>query len=113
MPFPAPNNTRTVIAIGKLVETPQTKNRIMVVKSPVMIVGFRPKVSAAVPQETAVVLCATEKAADVRPAHFATSFCSTPKLRIISGRYGKTDVSAKGSANLAMAASEVSRGPGP
>lgn len=92
------------MAMGKLVETPQTKNRIMVVKRPMMMVGFLPKASEALPQGTAVLLCATEKAAEVTPAHFATAFCSTPKLRIISGKYGNTDVKANGSANLAIAA---------
>jgi hypothetical protein len=74
------------MAMGRLVDRPQTRNRIMVVKRPHMIVIFRPNVSDALPQATAVQLWATEKAADVRPAHFATSFCLMPKLRIISGR---------------------------
>lgn len=68
-----------------------------------MIVGFLPNRSDALPHGTAVQLWANEKTADVMPAHLATSFCSTPKLLIISGRYGKTEVKASGSAKRATA----------
>jgi hypothetical protein len=36
--------------------------------------------------------------AEVRPAHFATSDWGTPTLSIISGRYGRYEVTAMGSA---------------
>lgn len=68
-----------------------------------MMVGFRPIRSESMPQGTAVRLWAMLKTAPVRPAHCATFSRFTPKLRIISGRYGKTDVKARGSANLATA----------
>ncbi|KAK5634908.1 hypothetical protein RRF57_010621 [Xylaria bambusicola] len=67
------------------------------------MIGFLPNLSEARPHGTAVRLCATEKTALVAPAHFATSFLSTPKLAIISGRYGYTEVMASGSANRATA----------
>lgn len=83
---------RTVIAIGKLVDMPQTMKPIIVKKSPARMTGFLPSRSEALPQATAVKLCARENTELVIPAHFAISFLSTPKLDIISGRYGKTDV---------------------
>lgn len=75
----------------------------MVLSRPMRMVGFRPMLSESRPQGTAVTLCASEKTADVTPAQKATSFFSMPKLWIISGRYGKTDVKASGSENLAAA----------
>ncbi len=77
---------RTAMAIGRLVETPHIRKHTMVQSNPVMIVGFRPNRSEALPQKTAVRLCAREKTALVAPAHFAISFFSMPKLEIISGR---------------------------
>ena len=94
---------RMVMAMGKLVDMPQKKKQIMVLARPVRMTGLRPNLSDALPQATAVRLWETEKMAPVRPAHLATSSFSTPKLAIISGRYGKTEVSARGSANLATA----------
>jgi hypothetical protein len=51
-----------------------------------------------------------EKVEPTRPAHLATLFSGMPKLLIISGRYGKTEVSANGSANLATAKSSCVSG---
>lgn len=94
IPFPllAPWIARTVMAIVKLVDIPHIKKHIIVHRRPTMITGFLPSRSDALPHGTAVMLCAREKTELVTPAHFATSFLSTPKLAIISGRYGKTDV---------------------
>lgn len=92
LPLPAPWIARTVIAIGNDVDMPQMRKVTMVLMSPQMSTGFLPNRSDALPHGTAVILWAIEKTADVRPAHRATLFCSTPKSRIIAGRYGKTDV---------------------
>lgn len=92
-----------MMAIFRLVETPQAKKKHMVQNRPVMMIGFLPNLSEARPQGTAVKLCAKEKTALVAPAHLATSFSSTPKLAIISGKYGYTEVMANGSANRATA----------
>lgn len=80
----------------------------MVLTNPIRMMGFLPNLSDAVPHGTAVALCDIENMAPVMPAHRATSFFSMPKLAIISGRYGKTDVNASGSANRATAAMYVS-----
>ena len=77
---------RTIIAMVKLVDIPHVTKQHMVAKRPARMTGFRPNLSDALPQATAVVLCDIEKAALVMPAHFATLFFSTPKLLIISGR---------------------------
>lgn len=77
---------RTVMAMGRLVDMPQARKQIMVLMRPIKMMGLRPILSEALPHGTAVMLCETEKMAPVRPAHFATSFLSTPKLLIISGR---------------------------
>jgi hypothetical protein len=74
------------MAMARLVEQPQTRKQVMVQSSPIMMTGFLPTLSEARPQGTAVKLWASEKTALVAPAHFATSFFSTPKLAIISGR---------------------------
>ncbi|KAK1238315.1 hypothetical protein MKX07_006461 [Trichoderma sp. CBMAI-0711] len=78
--------------MARLVDMPHTMKQIMVLRSPRMSTGFLPKVSDALPQGTAVMLWQTEKTEDVTPAHFATSSRLTPKPRIISGRYGQTEV---------------------
>jgi hypothetical protein len=65
---------------------------IMVAVKPIRIVGFRPNLSEARPHRIAVRHCESEKTADVIPAHFATSFLSTPKLSIISGCSHVSDV---------------------
>jgi hypothetical protein len=57
----------------------------MVQVRPTKIAGFRPNLSDALPQSTAVRHCESEKTAEVMPAHFATFFLSIPKLSIISG----------------------------
>lgn len=77
---------RTVMAMVKLVDMPQATKQHMVAKRPVKMTGFLPSRSEALPQATAVALWDIEKTAPVMPAHFATSFFSTPKLLIISGR---------------------------
>ncbi len=94
---------RTAMAIGRLVDTPQKTKHIMVHTRPMRIVGLRPMLSDAQPQGTAVTLWHIEKTAPVMPAHWATSSFSTPKPWIISGRYGNTEVKARGSANLTTA----------
>ena len=76
----------TVIAIVKLVDIPQKKKHVMLLRRPRSMTGFRPNLSDALPQGTAVTLWATEKTEPVKPAHFATSCLGTPKLLIISGR---------------------------
>lgn len=98
----------TTMAIVKLVDIPHITKQTIVLNRPVNMTGFRPNLSDAFPHGTAAILCAIENTAPVRPAHLATSFFSTPKLCIISGRYGKTEVRAKGSANLATARAVVS-----
>ncbi len=103
LPLPAPDSALTAIAIGTLVEKPQTKLVIMVLVSPSNITGFLPNLSEARPQAMPVKHWENEKTADVIPAHFATSFLGTLKLSIISGRYGKTDVKATGSAKRHIA----------
>jgi hypothetical protein len=77
---------RTVMAMVRLVDMPHSKKQTMVLARPQRMMGLRPKVSEALPQATAVTLCEMEKMAPVKPAHLATSFLSTPKLAIISGR---------------------------
>lgn len=76
----------TVMAIVKLVDIPQTRKQIIVLNRPINITGLRPHLSEALPHGTAAMLCVTENTAPVRPAHFAISFFSTPKLWIISGK---------------------------
>ena len=73
------------MAIGSEVDMPQNRLDNIVIVKPTRIVGFRPNLSEARPQTTAVVHCESEKAALVIPAHFATFFFSIPKLSIISG----------------------------
>lgn len=80
------------MAMGKLVDMPQITKHTMVLKRPMMMVGFRPYVSDAFPQPTAVILWAMEKTPEVIPAQRATLFVLTPKLLTIEGRYGKTEV---------------------
>jgi hypothetical protein len=74
------------MAMKRLVETPQIMKQIMVLNNPIRMIGFLPNLSDALPHATAVILCDIEKMAPVKPAHLATSFFSTPKLAIISGR---------------------------
>lgn len=86
MPFVAPDIARTVRAIHKLVDTPHIMKQVMVLISPIKMIGFLPNLSDALPHGTAVALCDIEKMAPVMPAHLAISVFSTPKLAIISGR---------------------------
>ncbi len=74
------------MAINKLLDTPQRRKHTIVQSRPIIIVGFRPILSDAQPQGTAVKLWQSEKAALMMPAHLATSSCGTPKPLIISGR---------------------------
>jgi len=85
-PLPPPMIARTAIAIGRLVDIPQMKKQTIVLARPMRMVGFRPILSETWPHGTAVRLWVTEKTAPVKPAHLGTSFLSTPKLLIISGR---------------------------
>lgn len=87
LPFPlqAPENALTVIAIGRDDEKPHASVAIIVQVKPTRMAGFRPKKSEARPQRIAVQHWASEKTADVIPAHFATSAVGIPKLSIISG----------------------------
>ena len=86
-PFPLqpPASALAVIAIGRLVDMPQSKPDSMVQINPARIAGLRPNLSEARPQSTAVRHCESEKTPEVIPAHFAMFFLSMPKLSIISG----------------------------
>lgn len=105
--MPAPIKNLTVMAMARLDAVPHITKQIMVEVSPINMVGLRPILSDSRPHGTAKRLCETEKVEPTRPAHLATLFCGIPKLLIISGRYGKTEVSARGSANLATATKKV------
>lgn len=54
-PFMSPRKARAVINIPRDFEDPNTREKIIVKKSPVRMMGFRPKVSDAAPQGTAMV----------------------------------------------------------
>jgi hypothetical protein len=71
--------------------------------------GFRPYLSDAAPQSSPVQAWHMGNMADVTPAQRAMSFLGMPNDSIISGRYGKTEVSAIGSAKRHIADDEVSR----
>ena len=98
VPFPLhpPARALAMTAIGSDVDMPQNRLDNIVIVNPTRIVGFRPNLSEARPQITAVVHCESEKAALVIPAHLATFFFSIPKLSIISG-YGHVSMNRKGS----------------
>ena len=87
LPFPLqpPARALAVIAIGRLVEIPQSKLASIVHVKPIRMAGLRPNLSEALPHMTAVRHCEREKTPDVTPAHFAMFFFSMPKLSIISG----------------------------
>lgn len=89
--------------MGRLDDTPHIRKRAIVDDNPVIMAGFLPNRSDARPHATAKTDWLREKTALVKPAHQAMSSSATPKLPIISGRYGKTEVIARGSANLATA----------
>jgi hypothetical protein len=82
---------------------PHIKLVIIVAVKPRRMAGLRPWVSENLPQATPKVAWLKEKTAAQIPAHLPTAFCGTPKLRIISGRYGKSEVLAMGSAKRHMA----------
>lgn len=92
----------------RVLEVPHSRKQNMTFTRPINIVGFRPILSDKRPQKIAHILCDTENVEPTKPAHFATLVSGTPKLLIISGRYGNTEVRASGSANLTMARSIVS-----
>jgi hypothetical protein len=97
-PLPAPARILAAIATVRFVLKPHTKLVIIVAVKPRRIAGLRPCVSENLPQATPKVACEREKLAAQTPAHLPTEFCGTPKLRIISGRYGKSEVLEMGSA---------------
>src|SRR5437667_10846615 len=76
---------RAKIAIGKDVETPNSRPKAMAKKSPARTVGLRPIRSERAPQGTAVMHWQMEKMADVKPTHLAISLSWTARKRIISG----------------------------
>lgn len=86
LPFPPPMTPLTMMAIGRLVDSPQNMKQTIVLARPTNMTGFRPNLSDALPHGTAVMLCDNEKTEPVRPAHLAISVFSTPKLSIISGK---------------------------
>jgi hypothetical protein len=102
-PLPAPARTLATIATAKFVLKPHIKLVIIVAVKPRRMAGLRPWVSENLPQATPKVAWLKEKTAAQIPAHLPTAFCGTPKLRIISGRYGKSEVLAMGSAKRHMA----------
>lgn len=91
------------MAMGRLVEKPHMSIMTMVLIRPINMIGFRPNLSDAAPHGMPVKPWQKENVADVRPAQRAISFSGMPKYSIISGRYGKTEVSAIGSANRHIA----------
>jgi len=93
----------------RLFEIPNAREQTIVVIRPAIMVGLRPKMSEALPHGTAMILCKMENTNIIFPAHFATSFSGTPKLLIISGRYGFTLVKTIGSAKRAKTWFRVSR----
>ena len=104
LPPPSPAMALLMIAEVKVVEKPNIRLVIIVQKSPARIVRFLPKRSEARPQTIAVRNWQNEKLPAQIPAHLPISSLFTPKLSIISGRYGKTDVYATGSAKRQRAA---------
>lgn len=102
-PLPRPIRNRAESACARFFDVPQSMKQNMTLIKPMRMTGFRPILSESRPQGTANMLCDTEKAEPTMPAHLATLFSGMPKLLIISGRYGKTEVSANGSANLTIA----------
>jgi hypothetical protein len=81
----APVSALAKMAMGKVVDIPNSSVQQRVQLNPVMMVYFLPNLSEALPHKMAVVHCESEKTAEVIPAYLATSFFLTPKLSIISG----------------------------
>ncbi len=99
LPLLAPDRHRARTAQGNDLEKPQNKLVLTMASIPASMTGFLPKRSDARPQIIPVHAWLRENTADVMPAQSLTSPCGTPKLSIISGRYGKTDDKAIGSAS--------------
>jgi hypothetical protein len=104
LPLHAPCSDLIARAHGRDFERPKRTLVIMVQVRPINMTGFRPNRSEPRPHAMAVTHWLREKAADVRPAHFAIWSGGTLNDSIISGRYGKTDVKATGSAKRHIAA---------
>jgi hypothetical protein len=95
--------------MGRFVLKPHKSIVHMVLNRPISTIGFRPYLSEATPQSRPVEAWHMEKIAEAAPAQRAMSFSGMPKDSIISGRYGKTEVSAMGSAKRHIAGGEVSK----
>jgi hypothetical protein len=95
--------------MGKDVENPNRSIVHMVLNNPINRIGFLPNLSEAAPHMSPVQAWQTEKMAETAPAARAISFSGTPKDSIISGRYGKTEVRAIGSAKRHIAREAVSK----
>ncbi len=74
VPLQPPANDLAIIAIARLEDIPHSRHETIVIDSPMRTVGLRPNLSEARPQIIAVVHCERENAAEVMPAHHATSF---------------------------------------
>lgn len=75
-------------AIGKELENPKRIDETMVHVSAMRIMGLRPTLSDARPQEMPTNACDKEKTSASMPAYEATFFVGTWKDFIISGMYG-------------------------
>jgi len=75
-PLPPPDNARAVIAQGRLLDKPQKRDVIMVIDKQVRIIGFRPNLSDARPQATAVQHCERLNTALVIPEGCQPGTCT-------------------------------------
>jgi hypothetical protein len=107
LPFAKPPNARASRAQRSVFEKPNRMLDVIVHTRPVKMVGFRPYRSDARPHQIPVRDWDSEKMADVVPAHCAILSVGTLKDSIISGRYGKTEVRAIGSAKRHIAAANI------
>jgi hypothetical protein len=103
-PFPSPARIRAVKAIEREVENPHNKLVIMVIVRLRRMTGLLPKWSLNILHGIAAIHSQAEYADTIIPAHRAMSFSATPKLSIISGRYGRMERRDKGSAKRHIAA---------
>jgi hypothetical protein len=103
LPLAKPPKARASRAASRVFEKPNRRLEVMVQTRPAKMVGLRPKRSAALPHRMPVSDCDSEKMADVVPAHWAILSVGTSNDSIISGRYGKTEVNAIGSAKRQIA----------
>lgn len=103
LPLPAPCNALATIANGKLLLNPQSKLISMVEVKPRRMAGLRPYRSEKRPHGIPIKAWKSEKTAAHMPAHFPTSFCGIPNDSTISGRYGYSEVEARGSAKRHIA----------